>query len=143
MKGSVVLTVDLSLSQIKIGDKAELSKTINDKDVYNFAKLSMDFNPIHVNKDYASNTIFKKRIVHGMLSASLISAVIGTKLPGQNTIYLEQKLKFIAPVFIGQTITAQVTVKEKNNKGVIVLKTEVINQNGQTVIEGEATVMKK
>ncbi|HOL16369.1 MAG TPA: MaoC family dehydratase, partial [Bacillota bacterium] len=79
---------DIPFHELKVGDSAELTKTISEADVYGFAGISMDFNPIHVDEEFAKTTRFKRRIVHGMLSASLISAVIGTILPGRNTIYL-------------------------------------------------------
>lgn len=138
------MTQDVSFNDLHVGDSAELTKTISEADVYGFAGISMDFNPIHVDKEFAKKTRFKQRIVHGMLSASLISAVIGTTLPGKNTIYLEQALKFTAPVFIGDTICARVTVTElKAEKNIAILKTQVFNQDGTMVVDGQATVMKK
>lgn len=134
---------DVPFQKIELGDNAELSKTISETDVYSFAGISMDHNPLHINKVFAESTLFKQRVVHGMLTASLISAVIGTTLPGKNTIYLGQTLKFTAPVFIGDTVTARVTVVDiRAAKNVLKLKTVVVNQNGKIVIEGEATVMK-
>ncbi len=138
------MIADVPFKEIELGARAELSKTIAESDVYGFAGISMDFNPLHIDKEFAAATRFKQRVVHGMLTASLISAVIGTCLPGKNTIYLGQTLNFTAPVFIGDTITARVEVIEKiNGKGILKLKTEVINQKGIVVVEGEATVMKK
>lgn len=138
------MLADVPFQKIELGDTASLSKTISEADVYGFAGISMDFNPIHTNKIFAESTRFKKRIVHGILTASLISAVIGTTLPGKNTIYLGQTLKFMAPVFIGDTVTARVTVIDiRTEKNILKLKTEVVNQDGKTVIEGEATVMKR
>jgi 3-hydroxybutyryl-CoA dehydratase len=135
---------DLSFAQIKVGDSAQMGKTITEFDVYGYAGISMDFNPIHINKEFAAGSRFKQRIAHGMLSASLISAVIGTALPGRNAIYLEQYVKFTAPVFIGDTLKAVVTVTEKlEGKGILKLKTQVFNQEEKLVVDGEATVMKK
>lgn len=135
---------DISFAEVSVGDSATLNKTITEHDVYGFAGISMDFNPIHVDHEFARTTRFEQRIAHGMLSASLISAVIGTSLPGKNTIYLGQTLKFTAPVFIGDTLTARVEVNEKiEAKNILKLKTEVIKHDGTVVVEGEATVMKK
>lgn len=114
-----------------------IEKTITELNV----KISLDTNPLHLDEDYAKNTIFKGKIVHGILGAGLISGVIGTKLPGKGAIYLSQNLKFLAPVRIGDTIRAEVKVidldKEKRKVG---LKTICTNQEGVIVIDGEAKV---
>jgi 3-hydroxybutyryl-CoA dehydratase len=129
---------------IDIGSTASLSNTVTSQDIEKFAKVVGDNNPVHLDDEYAKTTVFKKRIAHGMLSAGLISAVIGTKLPGPGTIYLSQTLKFTAPVYIGDTITATVTVKTiRPDKGIITLDTICTNQHNKPVIEGEAIVMKK
>ncbi len=133
---------EVPYTEIRVGDTAELSKTITESDIQQFAGISMDFNPVHINEEFAKQTPFQGRIAHGMLTASLISAVIGTKLPGENTIYLGQTLNFTSPVYIGDTITAKVEVKEKKDKGKIALITTAFNQRGKTVLEGEATVKK-
>lgn len=128
--------------QISIGDEAEFSKTITEHDVYSFAGIVGDFNAVHVNKEYAMNTIFKERIAHGILGTGLISTVIGTYLPGEGTIYLSQSTKFRKPVYFGDTITAYVKVIEKNEeKNRIKLHTKCINQNNEIIIEGESIVM--
>ncbi len=138
------MIADISYSALKIGDSAEISKTISETDVYNFAGICGDFNPLHVDHEFAAKSPFKKRIAHGMLSASLISTLLGTALPGKNTIYMEQNLKFRAPVFIGDTITAKVEVIELiKEKYIAKLKTEAVNQAGKIVIDGQATIMKK
>ncbi len=135
--------IDRSFEEIIIGDKARFSKTIGEVDVYNFAGITGDFNPLHVNAVFAGQSRFKKRLAHGMLSASLISTVVGTQLPGANTIYLSQEVKFVAPVFIGDTLTAEVEVTAKReDKKIITLKTIVINQEGTLVVDGQAKVMK-
>ena len=135
---------DVRYEDIKIGDTAEISKTVTEYDVYSFAGITGDFNPVHVNAEYAKTTMFKERIAHGMLSAGFISAVLGTTLPGANTIYLGQELVFKAPVKIGDTLTARVEVQEKlDEKRRIVLLTTVTNQDGVVVTAGKATVMKK
>lgn len=138
------MIADLPYQSINLGDVAQISKTISEADVYSFAGICGDFNPLHVDAEFAKTTPFKQRVAHGMLSASLISAVLGTALPGKNTIYLEQSLKFTAPVYIGDTITARAEVIEMiEDKKMLRLKTEAFNQEGKTVITGEALVMKK
>jgi 3-hydroxybutyryl-CoA dehydratase len=132
-----------SFEDIRIGDKASFSKTISEADVYGFAGITGDFNPVHVNAEFAAGSRFKQRIAHGMLSASLISTVLGTDLPGINTIYLSQEVKFTAPVFLGDTLTAEAEVVEKvENKNILILKTTVVNQDGKLVVDGQARVMK-
>ena len=126
--------------QIRIGDTAEFAKTFSEADVYLYAGISGDFNPAHVNEAYARKTAFKTRITHGMLSAGLISAVIGTRLPGPGSIYIQQSLSFLAPVHMGDTVTARVEVVEKMTKKKVRLKTTCMNQNAVVVLEGEAVV---
>ena len=127
--------------KLNIGDTASRAKTITDADIRAFAAVSGDHNPIHVDDDFASGTLFEKRIAHGMLSASLISAVLANDLPGQGSIYLGQTLKFVAPVFIGDEITARVTVTSvRDDKPIAKLETVCVNQRNETVIKGEATV---
>jgi len=106
-----------------------------------FAGVTGDLNPAHIDEAYAQGTFFKTRIAHGMLSAGFISAVIGTRLPGPGTIYMHQSLNFLAPVAIGDTVTAVVEVAEKiEEKGRIRLKTTCVNQKGTTILDGEALV---
>lgn len=131
-----------TIDEIKVGDSAEFAKTIAEADIYLYAGITGDFNPAHVNEAYAEKTFFKTRIAHGMLSAGFISAILGTKLPGPGTIYLEQTLKFLAPVRIGDTITARVEAAEiMNDRNRIRFKTTCNNQEGTTVLDGEALVM--
>lgn len=135
---------DIPFSDIQIGDKASMSKTISEFDVYSFAGITGDFNPVHVNTEFAKTTMFKERIAHGMLSAGLISAVLGTTLPGANSIYMGQELSFKAPVHIGDTITATVEVIDKiEAKHRFILRTTVTNQEGTLVVDGKATMLKK
>ncbi|MBI4713551.1 MAG: MaoC family dehydratase [Planctomycetes bacterium] len=134
---------ELKYADIKVGDKASFAKTISETDINDFAKITGDFNPVHIDEEFARKGLFKTRIAHGFLGAGLISTVLGTKLPGPNTIYLSQELQFKAPVKIGDTITAQCEVMEKSDKKKILkLKTNVYNQTGIAVIEGTATVLK-
>jgi 3-hydroxybutyryl-CoA dehydratase len=131
-----------TIFELSIGDKASFQKTISESDVYLFAGISGDNNPAHLNDVEASKTIFKERIAHGMLTASLISAVLGTQLPGPGTIYLGQDLRFLAPVKFGDTIKASVEVVEIiRNKNIVKLNTICINQLDNVVVEGMATVM--
>lgn len=124
------------------GDSAEITKTIEQADVDAFARVTGDHNPIHVDEAFAKTARFGRRIAHGMLTASLISSVLANKLPGEGSVYLGQTLKFIAPVFPGDEITARVTVKEiREDKPILKLETVCVNQRGETVIRGEATVL--
>ena len=130
-----------TIDELKVGDSAKFSKTISDSDVYLFAGVTGDFNPAHVDEEYAKNTYFKTRIVHGMLTASFISTVIGTKLPGPGTIYMRQAVNFLAPVHMGDTITAHAEISEIDmDKKKVRLKTFCTNQEGTTVLDGEALV---
>lgn len=135
--------VEKLYADIHVGDKAEFVRKIEDKDIVAFAELTGDVNPIHLNDEFAKTTFFKGRIAHGMLTASYISTILGTQLPGTNTIYLSQNLKFKAPVKIGDTITVVAEVVEKrDDKKLIKLQTNVLNDSGKVVVEGEAMVMK-
>ena len=130
-----------TIEELKVGDTARFSKTISESDVYLFAGVTGDLNPAHVNEDYAKDTFFKTRIAHGMLTASFISTVIGTMLPGPGSIYMRQEVSFLAPVKIGDTVTAIVEVAEIiADKRRIRLKTYCINQENKTVVDGEALV---
>jgi 3-hydroxybutyryl-CoA dehydratase len=126
-----------------VGQESSMSKTVSDEDIRTFARISGDVNPLHLDDEYARSTMFGGRIAHGMLVASLISAVIGTCLPGPGAIYMGQELRFVAPVRPGDTITAIVRVEAWDDvKGRVTLATEVRNQNGETVVTGMAkTVM--
>ena len=126
--------------KFQVGQSASFSKTISETDVYQFAGICGDFNSVHVNKIEAEKSIFGKQVAHGMLGASLISTVLGMKLPGPGTIYMGQTLKFLAPVYIGDTICASVRIREIQTNGKAILETLVKNQNDKLVISGEATV---
>ena len=127
---------------IAVGQSASFSKTITEWDVYTFAGLSGDLNPAHINEEYAKTTRFGGRIAHGMLSAGLISAVIGMQLPGPGTIYMGQTLKLVSPVRIGDTVTASVKVLSIDEvKHRAVLETTCVNQDGALLITGEAKVL--
>ena len=130
----------MTIQEMKIGDHASVTKTVSETDVYLFAGITGDLNPAHTNEVAASKTMFKTRIAHGMLGAGFISAVLGMYLPG--TIYMGQELKFTKPVHIGDTVTATATVEEIIlEKNRVILDTTVVNQDGEVVIKGKATVM--
>ncbi|GFZ31112.1 (R)-specific enoyl-CoA hydratase [Clostridium zeae] len=132
----------LTIKEINIGDKASFQKTITETDVYLYAGITGDLNPAHINQVEAEKTMFQGRIAHGMLTAGLVSAVLGMQLPGPGSIYLGQELKFVAPVKIGDTIKAEVEVIEKlEDKNRIKLSTICTNQNGVEVLIGVATIM--
>ena len=130
-----------TFDQLTIGDSDRFSKTVTDTDIYLFAGVTGDFNPAHIDEAYAQGTFFKTRIAHGMLSAGFISAVIGTRLPGPGTVYMRQALDFLAPVRIGDTVTATVEVIEKmEDRKRVRLRTTCVNQEGTRVLDGEALV---
>jgi 3-hydroxybutyryl-CoA dehydratase len=127
---------------LSVGDAAEISKTVTEEDVRAFADLTGDRNPVHLDEEYAAGTRFGRRIAHGMLGASLISAVLANELPGRGTVYLSQTLRFTAPVFLGDTVTARVVVKAvREDKPIVTLETVCTNQRGERVVEGEAVVL--
>lgn len=133
--------IGITIDRLGVGDAAEFSKTVSESDIYLYAGVTGDFNPAHIDAIYAAGTFFKKRIAHGMLTAGFISAVIGTRLPGTGTIYLKQELRFLAPVYVGDTITARVEVTAIHpDKNKATLKTTCSNQEGTVVLDGEAIV---
>lgn len=130
-----------SVEELQVGQSASIAKTITEADILMFAAVSTDINPAHLNEEYAKTTMFGGRIAHGMLTAGLVSAVLGNELPGYGSIYLGQTLKFKAPVRPGDTVTATATVKEINAaKNRVIIET-VCTVAGKVVLEGEATVM--
>lgn len=132
----------MTIQEMKIGDHASVTKTVSETDVYLFAGITGDLQPAHTNEVASSKTMFKTRIAHGMLGAGFISAVLGMYLPGPGTIYMGQELKFTKPVHIGDTVTATATVEEIIlEKNRVILDTTVVNQDGEIVIKGKATVM--
>ena len=130
--------------RFQVGDSAEITKRIDQADIHAFADVTGDHNPVHIDEAFAQTTRFGRTIAHGMLTASLISAVLANKLPGAGSIYLGQTLRFDAPVFPGDEITARVTVKEiREDKPIVKLETICINQRNEVVIRGEATVLSR
>lgn len=130
-----------SFEDLTEGLSASIEKTVTEQDVQAFAQVTGDTNPVHLDAEYAATTSFEKPIAHGMLTAGFISAAIGTKLPGPGCIYLEQTLKFRAPVFIGATVTTTVTVKELNERRRRAVIETVCTVEGKKVVTGEATIM--
>lgn len=128
--------------EFKAGQRASISKTITEADVYGFAGITGDFNPLHVDAEYARRSRFGERIAHGMLTAGLISTVLGMRLPGPGAVYLSQSLKFLKPVKFGDTVTAAAEVAAyRQDKRVLTLRTSCTNQHGETVAEGESVLL--
>jgi 3-hydroxybutyryl-CoA dehydratase len=131
-----------TFATLQVGSSESISKIITAEDVDGFARITLDNNPVHLDAAYAETTIFKKRIAHGMISAGLISAVLGTRLPGNGTIYMKQEMAFKRPVYLGEEVTARVEVIEKiEAKKRLRLRTWVTNAEGIVVVDGEALVM--
>jgi 3-hydroxybutyryl-CoA dehydratase len=129
-------------NRFQIGQRASFTKTVTESDVTTFAGLIGDFNPLHVDAEYARKSRFGQRVAHGMFTGGLISAVLGNKLPGPGAIYLGQQLEFLAPVFIGDTITATVEVTAwRPEKGIITLKTDAYNQADKQIVTGKAVLL--
>ena len=127
-----------TIDSIQIGDSASFTKTVTETDIILYAGLTGDF----IDSEHAKGSMFGQRIAHGMLSAGFISNVLGTQLPGPGTIYLGQELRFVKPVYVGDTVTATVTATQKiPEKNRLILDTVVTNQRGEKVITGTATVM--
>lgn len=134
------MTDEIFFEDLRLGQKASFGKTVTESDIVLFAAVTGDTNPMHLNAEYAKNTIFGERIAHGMLAAGLITKVLGTQLPGPGTIYLSQSLKFRAPVRIGQTVTATVEVVALHPERHRATLHTLCVVEGQPVLEGEAYV---
>jgi 3-hydroxybutyryl-CoA dehydratase len=133
---------DAVRSDFRIGERATFSKTVTEADVTTFAGLIGDFNPLHVDAEYARQSRFGRRIAHGMFTGGLISAALGNRLPGPGSIYLSQQIEFLAPVYIGDTITAIVEVVAwRPDKRIITLKTDCHNQHEKQVVTGKAVLL--
>ena len=127
---------------MQLGDKFSIDRLVTDELIRQFADLSGDYNPIHLDDEFAKGTRFGRRIAHGMLSGAFVSAVLGFKLSERKIVYLSQTLKFVSPVFIGDTVTTTATVTNiREDKPVVTMETVCTNQNGETVVTGEAVVM--
>jgi 3-hydroxybutyryl-CoA dehydratase len=128
--------------EFEIGERASITKKVSEDDIISFASVTGDYNPVHIAPEFANRTRFKGRIAHGMLSAGLISAVLGTKLPGPGCIYLSQSLQFVRPLRIGDTVTVEVEVTGWNSeKKIIHLNTRCFNQMDKDVVTGEAVLL--
>lgn len=131
----------MKIEDFTIGQSASLKKVFKSDEVMAFAELSLDMNPIHLDESYAEHSRFGRRIVHGFLVGSLISAVFGTQLPGEGAIYLHQEMNFKRPVFHGDEITATVTVTEiRKDKSILCFDTKCENERGDVVIDGKAVL---
>ncbi len=127
---------------LKVGDTFSKSRKVTDELVRKFAEVSGDYNPIHLDDEFAKNTRFGKRIAHGMLGGAFISAVLGYEFSVRKIVYLSQTLKFVAPVFIGDTVTVKATVTNiRQDKPIVTVETVCENQNGEILIKGEAVLM--
>lgn len=124
-----------------LGDSARLTKTFTLDDVKLFSEISKDKNPIHLEEEYAQRAGFESRIVHGMLVASLISAVVAQRLPGPGSIYLSQTLNFKSPAYIGDEVTAEVEIKDIKKDKIYTLRTRCLSKDGKTLVDGEALVL--
>lgn len=128
--------------EISIGDNCSYKKTLTESDLILFATVSGDVNPVHLDSDFAKESMFKERIAHGMWSGSLVSATLATVMPGPGTIYLNQSFNFLRPVKLGDTLTVTLTAKQKNDdKHTIVFDCNVVNQDKKPVLTGEAKVI--
>ena len=127
---------------LKIGDQFSTSREVTDEVIRKFAEVSGDFNPIHLDEEFAKSTRFGRRIAHGMLSGAFISAVLGNEFRERKIVYLSQTMKFVAPVFIGDTVTATGTITNiREDKNIATPETVCTNQNGDVLVKGEAAVM--
>ncbi|MGB7207537.1 MAG: MaoC family dehydratase [Pyrinomonadaceae bacterium] len=127
---------------LQIGDKFSTERHVTDDLIRKFAEVSGDYNPIHLDEEFAKTTRFGKRIAHGMLSGAFISAVLGHEFKERKIVYLSQTMKFTDPVYLGDTVTAAATITNiREDKGIVTLETICTNQNGETLVKGEAVVM--
>jgi 3-hydroxybutyryl-CoA dehydratase len=131
-----------SRDDFAVGEKARLSRTVTEDDIRRMAEITGDFNPVHMDEGFASRTRFKGRIAHGLFSVGLISAVLGTKLPGPGAVFLKQTLDFLYPVRAEDMLTAEVEVTAwRADKRIITLKTHCFNQDGKDIVHGEAVLL--
>ncbi len=127
---------------VKIGDTFSTTREVTDDVIRKFAEVSGDYNPIHLDEEFAKSTRFGRRIAHGMLSGAYISAVLGNEFKERKIVYLSQTMKFIAPVYLGDTVTATGTITDiREDRGIVTLETVCTNQNGEPTLRGEAVVM--
>jgi len=128
--------------KFNVGDRFTVTRNISDHLIRSFAEVSGDFNPIHLDEEFAATTRFGKRIAHGMLSGALISSVLGNEFAEKKIVYLSQTMQFVAPVFVGDTLTVTATVASiRKDKPIVIVETVCRNQDGETTMTGEAAVM--
>jgi acyl dehydratase len=133
---------EYKFDEISIGDKKKFTEKIDESKLQEFAKLSGDFNPLHMNEEYARTTKFKKRVCHGMLLASFFSKLVGMHLPGKNALYFSQDLNFQSPCYLGDQITVEGEVLDKSDSTrIITIKTSIYNQDGSCLVDGTAKVI--
>ncbi|MDN6318613.1 MAG: MaoC family dehydratase N-terminal domain-containing protein [Marinobacter sp.] len=132
---------NLTYNELHEGDTATFTRTLTEKELILFAAVSGDFNPVHLDSEFAANSMFKERIAHGMWSGSLISAALATVMPGPGTVYLDQSLSFKRPVKLDDTLTVNLTVLRKDPKNRVIFQCNVTNQHNQKVVIGEAKVI--
>ena len=134
--------VEAKLNNLHVGQKAEFTETITESMIQEFAKLSGDYNPHHIDEEYAKKTKYEKRICHGMLLASLFSKLTAMYLPGQGSLYISQTLNFVSPAFIDDVVTASGEItKISSSTGIVRVKTEITNMNNNLLVSGEAKVL--
>ena len=143
---SAVIMKDMVMSSrtresLQVGDSGEFTKTVTEKDIFEFAGASGDFNPLHIDEEYAKRTVFGRRVAHGILTAGIISTVLGGEIPGLGTIFVELHIQFRKPVFIGDTVTARATVMEIINPKRVRLLVACVNQHGEDVAIGNAVII--
>lgn len=132
---------NITYDELQVGDYATYTRTLTEDELILFAAVSGDVNPVHLDREFASKTVFKERIAHGMWSGALISAALATVMPGPGTIYLEQTLNFKKPVRLNDTLDVRITVAAKEPRNRVVLDCEVRNQSGDVVVTGQAKVI--
>jgi len=139
---AVFLMGDEGRQRIAVGQRASVTRTISDADINTYAALTGDRNPLHVDDGFAARSRFGRRVAHGLLTAGLISAVLGTKLPGPGALYLQQSFRFVRPVYPGDTVTATAEVTAyREDRRIVTLRTSCSDQRGELVLDGEAVVL--
>ena len=135
-------TLDYKIENIEVGTKEKFEVTVTEETINEFARISGDYNPLHMDENYASSTKFERRICHGMLLASFFSRLIGMYLPGKNSLYFSQSLKFISPCFIGDKVLVEGEVLDKSlATKIVTLRTTILNKSGKCLVDGQAKVL--
>ena len=142
MSNNMIINLDnKTIRDFHVGDSETCSRDVTEKAIIDFAQVSGDYNPIHINNEYASHSIFKKRIAHGLFCLSMVSYLIGMKLPGQGAVFLNEQLRYLAPAYLGDTITATVSIDSINyEKRRLDMCFKCVNQNNVTCLEGTTLV---